>query len=429
MAIVDGKKFVLGFEVDDIGSGIDPSNKKFMFESIEQADHFVFTLAIFTLTITTSTGLGIIYFLLGELDSHWVGIMMAVSFDLIQEGQKHGYWCHYTCSHIGALKLGEEINGYAIWRCCDEFQNVRNNLIIMFSRYKDLRPIDILFRSMKERRIITWNLMLHGYTHLDKSEEASFLFQEMLVSEVEPNYVTIATILPLCARVMSDEVTYASLIAGYILSVGVAKILPDAFNEASPTPVASIAMLSVTIMEILYSMFQNFNHDFNYEVGFFLSVSAKKLKINTTTVENWLQIFVSLGMPLKHGNDEPLKTLQLVLNLELTVLNFLHGTLRNLELKLKEQREIYLFGYGFQLWLPISRRYNKTTILFFPQALQQLASSPTAEALSWFSQLLLSSHLWCSLFCQPLMSRKLSFHGGGKVIFNYNFGRPLRDVT
>ncbi|KAL4332748.1 hypothetical protein GQ457_07G041850 [Hibiscus cannabinus] len=378
MAIVDGKKFVLGFEVDDIGSGIDPSNKKFMFESIEQADHFVFTLAIFTLTITTSTGLGTIHFLFGELDSHWAGIMMAVSFDLIQEGQKHGYWCHYTCSHIGALKLREEINGYAIWRCCDEFQNVRNNLIIMFSRYKDLRPVDILFRSMKERRTITWNLMLHGYTHLDKSDEASFSFQEMLVSEVEPNYVTIATILPLCARVvnpphaeefyccihrhkvveeclllwnalvamygrsrkflaakyvfnlmqMADEVTYASLIAGYILSVGVAKVLPDAFNEASPTPVASIAMLSVTIMEILYSMFQNFSHDFNYEVGFFLSVSAKKLKINTTAVENWLQIFVSPGMPLKHGNDEPLKTLQLVLNLELTVLNFLHGTLR-----------------------------------------------------------------------------------------------------
>ncbi|KAL4369763.1 hypothetical protein GQ457_05G024450 [Hibiscus cannabinus] len=315
-----------------------------------------------------------IHFLFGELDSHWAGIMMAVSFDLIQEGQKHGYWCHYTCSHIGALKLGEKINGYAIWRCCDEFQNVRNNLIIMFSRYKDLRPVDILFRSMTERGTITWNLMLHGYTHLDKSEEASFLFQEMLVSQVEPNYVTIVTILPLCARVvnpphaeefyccihrhkvleeclllwnalvamygrsrkflaakyvfnlmqMSDEVTYASLIAGYILLVGVAKVLPDAFNEASPTPVASIAMLSVTIMEILYSMFQNFS----YEVGFFLSVSAKKLKINTTAVENWLQIFVSPGMPLKHGNDEPLKTLQLVLNLELTVLNFLHGTLR-----------------------------------------------------------------------------------------------------
>ncbi|KAK8658206.1 hypothetical protein V6N13_036418 [Hibiscus sabdariffa] len=287
--------------------------------------------------------------------------MMAVSFDLIQEGQKHGYWCHYTCSHIGALKLREEINGYAIWRCCDEFQSVRNNLIIMFSRYKDLRPVDILFRSMKERKTITWNLMLHGYTHLDKSEEASFLFQEMLVSQVEPNYVTIATILPLCARVvnlphaeefyccihrhkvleeclllwnalvvmygrsrkflaakyvfnlmqMSDEVTYDSLIAGYILSVGVAKVLPDAFNEASPTPVASIAMLSVTIMEILYSMFQNFSHDFNYEVEFFLSVSPKKLKINTTAVENWLQIFVSPGMPLKHGNDEPLKTLQI----------------------------------------------------------------------------------------------------------------------
>ncbi|KAK8556940.1 hypothetical protein V6N12_003329 [Hibiscus sabdariffa] len=92
---------------------------------------------------------------------------------------------------------------------------------------------------------------------------------------------------------MWDEVTYASLIAGYILSIGVAKILPDAFNEASPTSVASIAMLSVIIMEILYSMFQNFSHDFNYEVSFFLTVSAKKLKINTMAMENCPQICLS----------------------------------------------------------------------------------------------------------------------------------------
>ncbi|XWS10739.1 hypothetical protein CRYUN_Cryun38cG0023600 [Craigia yunnanensis] len=41
--------------------------------------------------------------------------------------------------------------------------------------------------------------MLSGYTHMDQSEEAS-LFQEMFFG-VEPNYVTIASILLLCARV------------------------------------------------------------------------------------------------------------------------------------------------------------------------------------------------------------------------------------
>lgn len=106
-----------------------------------------------------------------------------------------------ACSHNGALKLGKEIHGYAIRSCCDEFENVRNAMITMYSRCKDLKHAYILFQSIKERSIITWNSMLSGYTYMDKSEEASFLFQEMLLSGVEPNYVTIASILPLCARV------------------------------------------------------------------------------------------------------------------------------------------------------------------------------------------------------------------------------------
>ncbi|KAB2029442.1 hypothetical protein ES319_D05G164000v1 [Gossypium barbadense] len=39
----------------------------------------------------------------------------------------------------------------------------------------------------------------------------------------------------------------------------------------------------------------------------FLSALAKKLKKNTTAVENYRRIFVPPGMPLKHGNDEPLR--------------------------------------------------------------------------------------------------------------------------
>ncbi|KAK8297127.1 hypothetical protein V6Z11_D05G166500 [Gossypium hirsutum] len=42
----------------------------------------------------------------------------------------------------------------------------------------------------------------------------------------------------------------------------------------------------------------------------FLSALAKKLKKNTTAVENYRRIFVPPGMPLKHGNDEPLRPLR-----------------------------------------------------------------------------------------------------------------------
>jgi len=106
-----------------------------------------------------------------------------------------------ACSHIGVIKLGKEIHGSAIRSCCDGFHNVKNALITMYSRCKDLRHAYILFRLIEDKSIITWNSMLSGYSHMDQPEEASFLFREMLLSGIEPNYVTIASILPLCARV------------------------------------------------------------------------------------------------------------------------------------------------------------------------------------------------------------------------------------
>ncbi|KAM5574911.1 pentatricopeptide repeat-containing protein [Rosa sericea] len=96
-------------------------------------------------------------------------------------------------SHIGAIKLGKEMHGSA--------NNVRNALITMYSRCKDLSHAYTLFESIGNRSIVTWNSMISGYSHMDRAEEASFIFRAMLCSGIEPNYVTIASVLPLCARV------------------------------------------------------------------------------------------------------------------------------------------------------------------------------------------------------------------------------------
>ncbi|GAV64384.1 PPR domain-containing protein/PPR_2 domain-containing protein [Cephalotus follicularis] len=106
-----------------------------------------------------------------------------------------------ACSHIGAIKIGKEIHCLAIRSLCDGFDNVTNALITMYTRCRDLTHAYMLFRFMEARTIITWNSMLSGLAHMDLSEEASLLFREMLHSGFEPNFVTIASILPLCARV------------------------------------------------------------------------------------------------------------------------------------------------------------------------------------------------------------------------------------
>lgn len=58
----------------------------------------VSTVALFTLAMAAATGLGAVPFFFLELDPQWAGIcngmaagvMLAASFDLIQEGQEHG---------------------------------------------------------------------------------------------------------------------------------------------------------------------------------------------------------------------------------------------------------------------------------------------------------------------------------------------------
>ncbi|GMP86185.1 hypothetical protein CsSME_00039057 [Camellia sinensis var. sinensis] len=58
----------------------------------------VITVALFTLAMAAATGLGAVPFFFVELDPHWAGIcngmaagvMLAASFDLIQEGKEHG---------------------------------------------------------------------------------------------------------------------------------------------------------------------------------------------------------------------------------------------------------------------------------------------------------------------------------------------------
>lgn len=106
-----------------------------------------------------------------------------------------------ACSHICALKLGKEIHGLAIRTSYVDYDNVKNALITLYSRCGDLTHAYIVFRSTEAKNIITWNSIISGIAQWDRSEEATFLFREMMLMGIEPNYVTLAGILPLCAHV------------------------------------------------------------------------------------------------------------------------------------------------------------------------------------------------------------------------------------
>ncbi|CAH9109156.1 unnamed protein product [Cuscuta europaea] len=106
-----------------------------------------------------------------------------------------------ACSQTGLIRIGKEIHCLAIRSHFEDFDNVTNALITMYARCKDLKHAYILFQLKERKSIVSWNSIISGFAHCGRYEEASFFFREMLFCGFEPNYVTIASILPLCARV------------------------------------------------------------------------------------------------------------------------------------------------------------------------------------------------------------------------------------
>ncbi|XP_023644823.1 pentatricopeptide repeat-containing protein At1g22830 isoform X2 [Capsella rubella] len=106
-----------------------------------------------------------------------------------------------ACSHIGGLRWGKELHGLAISSCFHKINNVQNSLISLYSRCGDLRHAFLVFQQIEANSLSTWNAIISGYAHDMRSEETSFLLRKMLLSGFHPNYITLASILPLCARV------------------------------------------------------------------------------------------------------------------------------------------------------------------------------------------------------------------------------------
>lgn len=104
-----------------------------------------------------------------------------------------------ACAHTGSLELGNWVRTWIEEHGLGTNLHVVNALIDMYSKCGDLVKARNLFESVEQRDVISWNVMIGGYTHMNHYKEALMLFRQMLQSNVEPNDVTFLSILPACA--------------------------------------------------------------------------------------------------------------------------------------------------------------------------------------------------------------------------------------
>lgn len=144
-----------------------------------------------------------------------------------------------VCGDLSALDKGKEIHGYVVRSGFEDYVFVKNSLICMYGKHGQREDAKALFSEIKIKNLVTWNALISSYaaaglcddafevfSQLEKlgaesiikpnvvswsaviggfasngrGNESLELFRQMQHAGVDPNSVTIATILSVCAE-------------------------------------------------------------------------------------------------------------------------------------------------------------------------------------------------------------------------------------
>lgn len=105
-----------------------------------------------------------------------------------------------ACSELASLEEGKKLHQYIKEGVFDMTISLATALVDMYAKCGELETSRGMFKSMKERDVVSWNVMISGYgTHGD-AESAIEIFEEMESSDVTPNAVTFLALLLACAH-------------------------------------------------------------------------------------------------------------------------------------------------------------------------------------------------------------------------------------
>ncbi|KAM0944178.1 putative tetratricopeptide-like helical domain superfamily, DYW domain-containing protein [Dioscorea sansibarensis] len=104
-----------------------------------------------------------------------------------------------ACGRLGELNLGEWIYHYIEENGLKGNLNLVTCLVDMYAKCGQIDKAHNLFDEMPFKDVVAWSAMISGYTQLNQCKEALELFHRMQIANVDPNEVTMVSVLSACA--------------------------------------------------------------------------------------------------------------------------------------------------------------------------------------------------------------------------------------
>ncbi|KAK9747612.1 hypothetical protein RND81_02G003100 [Saponaria officinalis] len=110
-----------------------------------------------------------------------------------------------ACGDLADVKLGHVVHAQVMIHGFESDIYVGNCLLSMYVKFSDMWNARIVFDRMPERDLTSWNTTISGYVKNGSPAEGLHVFQEMLVSGVNPDSTTLLGVLAACSELRCFE--------------------------------------------------------------------------------------------------------------------------------------------------------------------------------------------------------------------------------
>lgn len=130
-----------------------------------------------------------------------------------------------ACALLNAIRDGAGMHGMVIKYGFESDLHVKNATIDMYAKCGDLPSSETLFLETKfYEDVISWNTMIAGYMHNGQASEAIATFHQMTSENIEPNLVSVVSVLPATAYLAALKEGLA--LHSYVIRLGFESHVP-----------------------------------------------------------------------------------------------------------------------------------------------------------------------------------------------------------
>ncbi|CAA0360662.1 unnamed protein product [Arabidopsis thaliana] len=111
-----------------------------------------------------------------------------------------------ACSGLNDMNKGVQVHSFIAKSPCLSDVYIGSALVDMYSKCGNVNDAQKVFDEMGDRNVVSWNSLITCYEQNGPAVEALDVFQMMLESRVEPDEVTLASVISACASLSAVKV-------------------------------------------------------------------------------------------------------------------------------------------------------------------------------------------------------------------------------